>query len=140
MQLTRFTDYGLRSLIYLAARPDALCNSKDISDYYRISHNHVVKVIHRLATLGYVESVKGKGGGIRIAKEAGDLFLGDVIQQLEPNMDLLECFDAEKNTCRITENCRLKHTIYEARQAFIDSLNQYQLKDILTFADQKPFF
>jgi Rrf2 family nitric oxide-sensitive transcriptional repressor len=65
-----------------------------------------------LATLGYVESVKGKGGGIRIAKEAGDLFLGDVIQQLEPNMDLLECFDAEKNTCRITENCILKHTIY----------------------------
>lgn len=140
MQLTRFTDYGLRSLIYLAARPDALCNSKDISDFYGISHNHVVKVIHRLATLGYVESAKGKGGGIRIADGAGDLFLGDLIQQLEPSMDLLECFDPETNTCRITENCRLKHRLYDARKAFLDSLNQYQLKDILIPTGQKLFF
>jgi len=70
MQLTRFTDYGLRCLMYLAARPDDLSSVKEISEYYKISRNHLVKIVHRLSQLGYIETSKGKGGGIRLAEGA----------------------------------------------------------------------
>lgn len=129
MQLTQFTDYGLRSLMYLAAEPGRLCSVREISEHYGISRNHLVKVVHRLSQLGYVVSSKGKGGGIRLAEHAGDLKLGDLVEALEPNMNLAECFDAETNTCRITSVCRLKHSLFEARKAFLESLNSHTLKD-----------
>ena len=91
MQITIFTDYGLRSLMFLAARPERLCNVREISDHYGISYNHLVKVIHRLSQLGYVQSIKGKGGGVKLAKEATTLRLGDLVKALEPNMDIVEC-------------------------------------------------
>lgn len=131
MQLTQFTDYGLRCLMYLAARPDTQASVKEIADYYAISRNHLVKVVHRLAQLGYIESTKGKGGGIRIAPHAHDLRLGDLVATLEPHMFLVECFDASSNTCRITGSCRLKHHLAEAAGDFIQSLNRYRLADTL---------
>lgn len=129
MQLTIFTDYGLRSLMYLAARPERLATVKEISEHYGISRNHLVKVVHRLSQLGYIDSSKGKGGGIRLACDAGKLRLGDLVMQLEPHMDVVECFNQETNSCKITASCRLKHYLYEARQAFVGSLNRYTLAD-----------
>lgn len=131
MQLTIFTDYGLRSLIYLASQPDRLCSVKEISEHYGISRNHLVKVVHRLAQLGYIASSKGKGGGIRLAGDPGNTRLGELVKQLEPNMNLVECFNHATNTCRITNTCQLKHYLYEASGAFVKTLNAYTLADVV---------
>ncbi len=129
MQLTSFTDYGLRTLMYVAARSEHTTSVKEIAEHYGISRNHLVKVVHRLSQLGYIETTKGKGGGIKIAKDAEKLRLGDLIAQLEPNMNMVECFDAKTNTCRITGSCQLKHYLFEATQNFINTMNKYTLAD-----------
>lgn len=141
MQLTIFTDYGLRSLMFLAAQPNKLCSVQEIADHYGISYNHLVKVVHRLSQLGYVQSVRGKGGGIKLAKDAMTLKLGDLVKTLEPNMDIVECFNRDTNTCRITNNCQLKHYLFEAKSAFIASLNNRTLADTVKNANTKssPF-
>lgn len=136
MQLTSFTDYALRTLMYLAARPEEKSSVKEISEHYGISRNHLVKVVHRLSQLGYIETTKGKGGGIQIAQGTEKLRLGDLIRQLEPNMNMVECFDAKTNTCRITGSCQLKHYLFEATQNFIDTMNRYKLSDTV---NQKIF-
>ena len=129
MQLTRFTDYGLRTLMYVAARSENSASVKEVAEHYDISRNHLVKVVHRLSQLGYIETTKGKGGGIKIAKDTEKLRLGDLIQKLEPNMNMVECFDAKTNTCRITGSCQLKHYLFEATQNFINTMNKYTLAD-----------
>ncbi len=137
MQLTIFTDYGLRTLMFLAARPEQICNVREISEYYGISRNHLVKVAHRLSQLGLVESSKGKGGGLRLAVRAADVRLGDLVMLLEPNMTLVECFDKETNRCRITDGCRLKHYLFDANKSFVESLNRQTLQD--TILGKSPF-
>ncbi len=129
MQLTAFTDYSLRTLMYLTARPDTLSTISDISDYYGISRNHLVKVVHRLSQLSYIETTRGKGGGIKISPQTKKLRLGDVITTLEPDMRIAECFDVKTNTCKITGACKLKHFLSEANQSFINTLNAYTLAD-----------
>ncbi len=128
MQLTLFTDYALRSLIFLAARPEKISSVKEIAEHYGISRNHLVKVVHRMATLELIESSKGKGGGIRLAGDPSAMRLGDVVQKME-QMDIVECFNKDTNTCRISEVCRLKHFLFEASRAFIETLNKYTLAD-----------
>lgn len=129
MQLTIFTDYGLRSLMFLASHPDRLCSVREIAEHYGISRNHLVKVVHRLAQVGYIVSSKGKGGGIRLAGNPNELKLGDLVQRLEPNMHIVECFSKELNKCKITNSCKLKHYLYEANMDFIKTLNNYSLED-----------
>jgi len=131
MQLTRFTDYSLRTLMYLASHSGQLSSVKEISGHYGISRNHLVKVVHRLSQLGYIETLKGKGGGIQIAKGAEKIRLGVLISELEPNMNLVECFDVKTNTCRITGACQLKHYLYEAVRSFINTMNKYTLADTI---------
>lgn len=129
MQLTIFTDYGLRSLMFLAARPDKVSSVREIAEHYGISRNHLVKVVHRLGQLGYITSSKGKGGGIKLACDANKLKLGELVRKLEPNMQIVECFDRETNTCKVISACRLKHFLHDANQAFLDTLNQHSLAD-----------
>lgn len=129
MQLTIFTDYGLRSLMYLAARTGERCSVREIADHYGISRNHLVKVIHRLARLGYITTAKGRGGGIALTGEPAALRIGDLVRTLEPNMNLVECFNRDTNTCRLVSGCSLKHYLSEANTAFIASLNRYTLAD-----------
>lgn len=131
MQLTQFTDYGLRSLMYLAAQPDRLYSVREIAEHYGISRNHLVKVVHRLAQLGYVTSSKGKGGGIRLACKPQELHLGDLVLALEPNMYLVECFNLKTNTCRVASACTLKHFLADASKAFINTLDQHTLDDVV---------
>lgn len=137
MQLTQFTDYGLRSLMYLAAQPDKVCSVREIAEHYAISRNHLVKVVHRLARLSYVTSSKGKGGGIRLARKPDELNLGDLVLALEPNMHLVECFNRETNTCTVISACMLKHFLADASKAFIEALNQHTLADAVV--DKKLF-
>lgn len=131
MQLTRFTDYSLRVLMYLAMEPERLCTVREIAEYYNISQNHLVKVVHNLSKLAYIESIKGKGGGIRLIGEPKDIGLRDLILRLEPNLTLVECFDKSTNTCRITSICTLKGILYESLQAMLTTLDKYTLADTL---------
>ena len=137
MQLTRFTDYGLRSLMYLTAHQERFASVKEISDYYNISRNHIAKVIYRLSQLDLIKTRKGKNGGIRLTANALKKPLGEIIKLLETNMDLVECFDHKNNSCKITNFCQLKHYLYEARHSFINVLNKYTLAD--TVNDKKLF-
>lgn len=131
MQLTMFTDYGLRTLMFLAAHPERLCSVKEVSEAYSISRHHLVKVVHRLSQLGYIDSSKGKGGGIRLAKAPEKLKLGELIMALEPNMNIVECFDAATNTCRIGSACQLRHYLSDASRAFLSSLDRHTLADAI---------
>ncbi len=131
MHLTIFTDYGLRTLMFLAAHPERLCSVKEVAEAYGISRNHLVKVVHRLAQLGYIESSKGKGGGIKLALPPEKLKLGDLVRALEPNMNIVECFNRDTNTCRITGSCQLKHYLFDAKQAFLSSLDERTLADTI---------
>lgn len=140
MQLTIFTDYGLRSLMFLAAHRDKRSSVRDIAEHYGISYHHLVKVVHRLAQLGYVDSTKGKGGGLMLAAGAEKLRLGDLVRTLEPNMDIVECFNRDTNTCRITGACQLKHYLFDAQKAFIDTLNKHTLADTVKNQELFSFF
>ncbi len=115
--------------MYLASQPEKMCSVREISDHYDISYNHLVKVVHKLSRIGLIESSKGKGGGLKLAVAPHTLRLGDLVRMLEPNMDLVECFNKDKNKCRITSSCTLKHYLFDAGQSFIDSLNRHTLAD-----------
>jgi Rrf2 family nitric oxide-sensitive transcriptional repressor len=138
MHLTNFTDYGLRCLMYLTVRQGKPSTVKEIAEYYNISRNHLVKVTHRLSQLKLIESHKGRGGGIRLAPNAENLKLGDIVKMLESNMDLAECFDHTNNACKIANMCQLRHYLYEAGQSFINALNKYTLSDSAKTLEIKP--
>lgn len=117
--------------MYVAAHPDRRCSVKEIAEYYGISRNHLVKVIHRLSQLGHLASSKGKGGGITLSSDPKSLRLGDLVKQLEPHMNLVECFNRDTNTCRITSACQLQQYLLEANQSFLETLNKYTLADTI---------
>ena len=132
MQLTIFTDYGLRALMYLAAQPEKICSVREIATHYSISYNHLVKVVHKLSQIGLIVSSRGKGGGLKLAVKPDTLKLGDLVRMLEPNMDLVECFNKETNECRISSACTLKHYLFDAGKSFLESLNRHTLADSVT--------
>lgn len=101
MQLTKFTDYSLRTLVYLGEHPDELIAIKEISDYYGIVHSHLTKVVHLLSTSGYVHGVRGRNGGIRLARPPQDIMIGAVVRATEENLFVLECFDPKKTILSI---------------------------------------
>ncbi|HWO99133.1 MAG TPA: Rrf2 family transcriptional regulator [Methylococcus sp.] len=130
MQLTQFTDYSLRVLIYLARMPkDGLATVPEIAEYYRISRNHLVKVVHNLSSQGFVTTTRGKGGGIRLARSPDRIGIGEVVRRTEPHMNLVECFDVKANRCGIIRGCFLKAILYEARREFLVTLDRYTLAD-----------
>jgi len=130
MQLTQFTDFSLRLLIYLARLPEpGLATISEIADYYQISRNHLVKIANSLTNQGFIMSTRGKGGGIQLARPAYTISVGDVVRQTELNMNLVECFDIRNNQCRLIRNCFLKATLYEAQHAFMAVLDKYTLAD-----------
>lgn len=130
MQLTQFTDYSFRVLIYLARLPEeATATIHEIAEFYKISRNHLVKVVNNLANQGFIATTRGKGGGIRLARPAHTIGVGDVVRVCEPNMNLVECFDHKNNTCCIIRGCGLKGALFEARRAFLMALDKYTLED-----------
>lgn len=131
MQLTLYTDYSLRVLVYLALHPDRLAHITDIADAYRISRNHLVKVVHNLGGLGFIDTVRGRGGGMRLARPPAEIKIGDVVRKTEVTLDLVECFDMKTNTCPIAPACALKRGLFEARRAFFGVLDNYTLADVV---------
>lgn len=130
MRITSYSDYALRVLIYLAADPDRKTTIGEIAGTFDISKNHLMKVVHQLSRLGYIESVRGKNGGLRLQRPPTEINLGVLFRQTETDLSLVECF-SENNTCRITPMCELKHILAEAQQAFIDTLERYSLADLV---------
>lgn len=130
MELTFYTDYSLRVLIYLGVRQDHLCLISDIARDYGISRNHLVKVVHGLARGGFLSTFRGRGGGIMLARKPEDIGLGDVVRYTEGSFKPVECFRAENN-CVITPACFLPAVLNEAFRNFISTLDRYTLTDLL---------
>jgi Rrf2 family nitric oxide-sensitive transcriptional repressor len=135
MQLTLYTDYSLRVLLYLGLKPRRMATITDIAQSYGISRNHLVKVVHNLATQGFIHSTRGRGGGITLARPAAEINIGDVVRHTEVSFDLVECFDRERNTCPIAAACILKSALHEAQRAFMGVLDRYTLADVLENKD-----
>ncbi len=131
MRLTRFTDYALRVLILLGLTEDRLVTIEEIGTRYGISANHLTKIVHRLGKLGYIETVRGKGGGIRLARPTSQINLGDVVRDFEEDMTIVECFDPSTSSCSIEPNCRLQAILRDSLKAFLQTLEQYTLADLV---------
>lgn len=128
MQITRFTDLGLRVLMYLSMgeRDTARATITELAERLAVSRNHLVKVVHRLAQLELVATTRGKGGGLALARPADQYHLGDVVRALEDNPSLIDC---GAPPCVLARNCQLKSALDDALQAFFERLNQYTLAD-----------
>jgi len=131
MRLTTFSDYSLRVLIYLGLRNHRLSTIREIAAAYDISRNHLMKVVHHLASGGHVETVRGKGGGLRLARPPGEIRIGEVVRQSEQGATLVECFDPATSRCRIQRCCRLQGLFAQAAEAFFQVLDGYTLADLL---------
>lgn len=131
MRLTLHTDYSLRLLMLLAMEPDALHTIEEIAQRYDISRNHLMKVVQTLAQAGFVQSLRGRSGGLRLAKPAAQINLGAVVRATEDSFALVECFDRERNTCVVAPACGLRGPIEEALQAFLGVLDRYSLADLI---------
>jgi Rrf2 family nitric oxide-sensitive transcriptional repressor len=132
MQLTRYTDYALRVLIYLAHEDDGLATIGEIAHAYEVSENHLMKVVHGLGKLGYVTTVRGKGGGMKLARPPSEINLGDVVRNTEETLHVVECLAADyDNACRITSSCRLKGVLKDAHDAFFRHLDQFSIADLI---------
>lgn len=131
MRLTRFTDNALRCLMVLGLEPEACIPVHTIAVRMNMSHEHLVKIVQRLAELGYVETVRGRNGGVRLAMPATAIALGALVRKMEDNLALVECFDPEHNTCPIAPACVLAGMLDEALSAFLTVLDGYSLADAL---------
>jgi Rrf2 family transcriptional regulator, nitric oxide-sensitive transcriptional repressor len=128
MRLTDYTDYSLRVLLYLSVRPSGLSTIQEISDAYGISKNHLMKVVQQLGELGWVETVRGRNGGLRLGEHSLSLTVGDVVRKTESDFALVGCFtaqDVEHRNCVIASHCRLKGAFAAARDAFLAELDKY---------------
>ena len=132
MRFTLHTDYSLRVLMYLGAEPgDDLTTVKEISKSYGISENHLMKVVHRLGQSGFITTVRGRQGGMRLARAPDDIIAGAVVRACEDDMRIVECFDSQTNTCPIANACALPSVLDEASTAFLSVLDRYTLADLL---------
>lgn len=131
MKLTVQSDIALRILLYVGLQEDRSASAAEISRAYDLSQHHVSKVAHLLSRSGYLVTRRGKTGGFLLAKPAAQIRVGELIRMTEPDFDLLECFNAATDRCRISRGCRLKGVLHEARDAFLAVLDRYSLADLL---------
>lgn len=130
MRLTFYSDYSLRLLMYVAVNPDKLVTVQEVADAYGISKNHLMKIVHQLGQHGFVKTVRGRNGGIRLARAAAKIGLGQVVRITEEDFTMVECFDAATNMCAITRSCRLRGVLHTALEAFFAVLDEYTLADL----------
>jgi Rrf2 family nitric oxide-sensitive transcriptional repressor len=130
MRLTAFSDYALRLLMYVAASGDRLVTIEEACKTYKISRGHLMKVANLLTREGYLKAVRGRSGGLTLAKRPRDIRLGAVVKATEPDFALVECF-ATGNQCIITQCCALPNALNEALSAFMRALDRYTLEDLM---------
>jgi len=131
MHLTRFTDYSLRLVLYLAAHPDRLVPLSEASRAYGVSQHHMVKVVQKLVERQIVTAVRGRRGGLRLKLPPERINVGALVRATEPHFTLVECFDLETNTCPIERACGLKDALRQATRAFLDVLDHFTVADFL---------
>ncbi len=131
MKLTTFSDYTLRVLMFLALNRDRLATIPEIAAAYGISENHLMKVVHQLARAGVIESVRGKGGGIRLAREPEAIRLGQIVRVSEGGAPIVECLSGDAGACRIAPVCRLAGILVRAFDALYAALDEYTLADLV---------
>lgn len=132
MRLTFYTDYSLRVLMYLGMRDTGeKVQIDEIAGFYSISKNHLTKVVHHLARLGYIKTLRGRGGGIMLNYKPETLNIGEVVRNTEDNFHMAECFNAEDNQCVLTPVCSLRFVLNDALTAYLEVLDNYTLEDII---------
>lgn len=136
MRLTTMTDFALRLLMYVGNQPDRLCTISEVSAAYGISEAHLMKVTHQLGLHGWIETIRGKGGGMRLAHAPSAINLGAVVRSIEPDFALVECF-ATGSQCVLTGRCQLASVLEGAIQAFMAHLNRHSLADLLHSSELK---
>ena len=130
MRLTAYTDYTLRTLMYLAVNTSRLATIAEIARTYRVSETHLMKVVHQLGMAGDIETIRGRNGGLRLARPADAIKLGSVVRRTEEDMDLVACFDSSAS-CAISEICVLQAVLHEALAAFLAVLDRFTLADLV---------
>lgn len=130
MRLTTMTDYALRLLIYLGRHPERLCTTAEVAQSYGISEAHLTKITHQLGLAGWITTVRGKGGGMKLALAPEDIQLGELVRAIEPDFYLVECL-GELNACTLTGRCRLTGIFNKALGAFLDQLDAHTLAELL---------
>ncbi|WP_143315487.1 Rrf2 family transcriptional regulator [Clostridium sp. HBUAS56017] len=130
MNLSKFSDYAFRILIYLAENQDKLCTVEELASSLEVSEHHVKKIVHRLAKTEYIVSSKGRNGGLKLGMEPKDINLGKILVITEEKLNLLECFSSARHECNYFD-CKFKAILGDALTAFIDEVSKYTLQDIL---------
>lgn len=138
MRLTAFTDYGLRALMRLATEPDRTITTEEIADQHGISRHHLVKVVRELAEAGLITTQRGGGGGMRLARPAHEITIGEVVRRLEARHALVECFRADGGDCILNPGCRLKSRLKRAKEAFLADLDHFTLAECVATPARNP--
>ena len=131
MRLTDYTDYSLRTLMYLGMHRDKLVTIQDIANAYGISKSHLMKVVHQLGLSGLVETIRGRSGGLRLGKEPEEINIADVVRGTEPDFMMVECFNREVNECILSPSCELQDVLRRATNAYLEVLGGVTLADLL---------
>ncbi len=140
MQLTTFTDYAFRLLIYLALEPERTATITEVADYFGVSRHHMVKVAHHLGQGGFITTIRGKGGGLKLAQEPAELNLGDIVRWMEPSLSLVECqHQGKEGRCRAAPGCMLNGILAQALAAFLATLDRHSLADAIISTGKEAF-
>lgn len=131
MRLTSYTDYALRTLMYLALNRERLVTIGDIADAHRIAKNHLTKVVHQLGMLGFVETVRGRNGGLRLGREPAAIRIGDVVRETETDFHMASCFDQDSPGCLYAAGCEMRGVLAKATHAFLDVLDGVTLEQMV---------
>jgi Rrf2 family transcriptional regulator, nitric oxide-sensitive transcriptional repressor len=131
MRLTLHTDYALRVLMYVGVKRDRVSTIPEIVERFDISKGHVMKVVHHLAQKGYLETIRGKRGGMRLARKPEQINVGAVVRDMEEELGVLGCLQGRKGYCRIEECCLLRSALRDATNAFLATLDRYTLQDLV---------
>jgi Rrf2 family nitric oxide-sensitive transcriptional repressor len=131
MRLAEYTDYTLRVLMSCAAQPDGLITIAELAERHGVSKNHLMKIVNDLARQGVLQTTRGRGGGLCLAKPATDIRVGDVVRNSETDFRLAECFDARTNACTLTPSCRLKGVLQGALDAYFKALDGVTLAELV---------
>lgn len=131
MRLTDYTDYALRMLIYCAAHPSRLVTVREVAQFHQISKSHLTKIVRDLAHERIIETVRGRGGGVRLLRSPEKIGIGDVIRTTEPDFQLVECFPPANHLCALMPHCRIRSTLHEALGAYFAVLDRVSLADVM---------
>jgi Rrf2 family nitric oxide-sensitive transcriptional repressor len=131
MRLTVYTDYALRLLMYLAVHPEPKPTIGEVAASYGVSRNHLMKVAYQLGRDGYIDTVRGKGGGLRLGRPPGEIGLGELVRSTEPDFALVPCFEPVNGACALIPACRLRGVLHQAEAAFLTVLDSYTLADLV---------